>query len=571
MKKILRYIANFKKLTVIAVILGIINVVSTLLVPVLIGKSVDGIIGMNDVDFGVALHYAVLMGITVLIAALSSYFMTFFAAKISYSVAYSMRKDFEEKLNRLPLSYLDSVSKGDLLARMGIDTDTVSDGLLQTLVTFMTGALTIFGTIIIMLVLNFQLALTVILITPLSLLTAALITGRSKKAFAEQAKKRGEISGHTEEYIRNQKIVKAFSYETYSEEIFGNLNGEMYKAGFTAQFYTAAVNPVTRFVNGLVYTFTGVVGMISILSGGGVTVGLLATFLSYANQYTKPFNEITAVVAELRNAISSADRVFKIIDETDEPDSGENTLYIEKGGLSASNVEFSYGESKALLRGINFSVYDGMKTAIVGTTGCGKTTLINLLMRFYDAKSGVISADNIDIQTVTRSSLRRNFGMVLQDTFIFEGTIRDNISYGSDVTDEIIKTAAKSAGLHGFIKRLPDGYDTVVTSESGILSEGIKQLICIARVMVKNTTDNPAQFLILDEATSSIDTLTEQKVSAAFLALMEGRTSFIIAHRLSTIKNADLILVMDKGIIAEQGTHEELLSKRGLYYSMYNS
>jgi ATP-binding cassette subfamily B protein len=570
-KRLLKYLRGGKFLFAAALITAAVSATAALLVPAVIGSAIDEIAGAGNVDLKSAALSALWCAVLVLISAAASFLLGLTANKIAYNTAHGLRTDIEEKIHRLPVSFYDSVSKGDMVSRVSADCEYVSDGLLQGTASFLTGIMTIVGTIIVMFILNVSLALTVIIITPLSLLAAYIITTRSKRTFSHQAKLRGLLSGVSEEAIRGQKIIKAFSYEERSLSKFKTVSRELRGVTLKAQFYTASVNPVTRFVNNLVYVFTGAVGMLLVINGseaaGGVTVGIVAAFLTYANQYTKPFNEITSVISELQTSLSSAKRVFTLLDSLEETETAEAELAVTNGAADFNNIVFGYNEEKPVLRNITFSAFPGRRIAVVGPTGCGKTTLINLLMRFYEPQSGEISVDGENIADCTRASVRKAFGMVLQDTFIFSGTVLENIAYGSEETSrEKIAAAAKLTGAHSFIARLENGYDTLVDDSGGLLSAGQKQLICITRVMLKKP-----RMLILDEATSSIDTLSEQKVGDAFAALMEGRTSFIIAHRLSTIRGADYILVMKDGRLIEQGNHRELINQNGFYAEMYRA
>jgi ATP-binding cassette subfamily B protein len=565
-KRILKYLRGGKFLFAAAIIAAAVSSVAALFVPVVIGEAIDEIAGEGNVDLKQAAISAVWCAVLVLVSAISSFLLGLTSNKIAYNTAFNLRSDLEEKLHKLPVSFYDSVSKGDIVSRVSADCEYVSDGLLQGSASFLTGIMTIVGTIIVMFTLNVKLALTVIVITPLSLLASYIIMGRSKRTFTHQAKLRGVLSAVSEEAIRSQKIIKAFSYEERSIKRFKSVSRELRGTAFKAQFYSAAVNPVTRFVNNLVYVFTGAVGILSVMSGG-VSVGIVAAFLTYANQYTKPFNEITSVISELQTSLASAKRVFTLLDSLEETETASNELTVTEGAADFSGITFGYNEEKLVLRDITFSAFKGRRIAVVGPTGCGKTTLINLLMRFYEPQAGYITVDGAKIADCTRSSVRRAFGMVLQDTFIFSGSVFDNIAYGSkNVSREEIIAAAKRTGAHSFIHRLENGYETLVDDSGGLLSAGQKQLICITRVMLKKPN-----MLILDEATSSIDTLSEQKVGEAFAALMENRTSFIIAHRLSTIRGADYILVMKDGKLIEQGNHRELIAKDGFYAEMYNA
>lgn len=566
--RILRYTKPCAALVAPAVIAAVVSVLLSLYTPVLVGRGIDYIIGKNNVDFDGVKHYVLMIAVTVALSAVFSWVMSYCTYKITYRAVSDMRCELYEKLNRVPLNYIDSTSRGDIIARMSVDIETVSDGMLQCFSQFLTGIVTIFGTIAFMLRINVKIALVVILITPLSLFVAAFITKLCHDKFREQSAVRGELSGCIEELVGGQKIVKAFSYEDRAQERFEEINGRLYKCGVLAQFYSALTNPCTRFVNGIVYAAAGIFGAVSVISGGPMSVGQISAFLSYANQYTKPFNEITGVITELQAAFASARRVFAVLDEAEEVPEREPPVPANAdGNVEIKNVTFSYKPGQKLLENVNVSVKTGQRAAIVGPTGCGKTTLINLLMRFYDVREGVIEVGGEDIRNMRRSELRAMYGMVLQDTWIYTGTIRENIAYGKpDATEEEIIAAAKMCHCHSFIRRMPEGYDTVVSEDGGNLSQGQKQLLCICRVMLTNPP-----MLILDEATSSIDTRTELKIQSAFAKLMKGKTSFIIAHRLSTIRDADVILVMKDGNIIEQGDHESLLEKGGFYANLYNS
>ena len=568
--RILKYTKPYTAYLILSFISAIISVAMSLYAPVLVGEGIDYIIGPDNVDFGSILPIVIKLCCVVILSAFFSWLMTVCTNKISYHTVNDFRREVYAKINTLPLKYIDGSSLGDIISRVTVDIEQISDGMLQGFSQFFTGIVTIAGTIIFMLSINVKIALIVILITPLSLFVAAFITKISHDKFRERSAVQGELSGCIEELIGSQKVVKAFAYEDRAQEKFEEINSRLYDCGVKAQFYSALTNPCTRFVNGLVYAATGVFGAISVLTGGAgvMSVGQIATFLSYANQYTKPFNEITGVITELQSAFTSARRVFDILDE--EPESSDaNGIEVENcnGSIEIKNVSFSYNPEVPLIQGLDLSVKPGQRIAIVGPTGCGKTTFINLLMRFYDVTNGEILIDGRDIRDMKRKNLRSLYGMVLQDTWIFTGTVRENIAYGKpDATDEEIVRAAKTAHAHSFIKRLENGYDTMLTDDGGSLSQGQKQLLSIARIMLTDPT-----MLILDEATSSIDTMTEQRIQKAFAALMKGRTSFIIAHRLSTIKDADRILVMRDGNIIEQGRHEELLEKKGFYAKLYNS
>ena len=564
--KLLSYTKPYTFYLVFTIISAVISAIATLYAPVLIGNAVDLIIGVDNVDFDKMLPIIIQLAVVVLIGAGFQWFMGYCTNILTQRTVRDLRTDAFNKLQRVPLKYIDSTPHGDIIGRVVADIDTVSDGLLQGFQQIFTGIVTILGTLCFMLSINLGISLVVILITPVSLIVASTIARLCSKKFKEQAALRGEITALAEEYIGNQKVVKAFSKEKYSEDKFDVLNKKLYKVGKRAQFYSALTNPSTRFVNGLVYAGVGIFGALSAISGG-ISVGQLSCFLTYANQYTKPFNEISGVVTELQSAFASARRIFALTESEEEiSDAGNKVLTNVKGDVKIDHVDFSYTPERELIKDLCLDVKSGQQIAIVGPTGCGKTTIINLLMRFYDTNSGSISVDGNDIRSVTRDSLRLSYGMVLQETWIFEGTVRENIAYGKqDATEEEIIAAAKAAHCDSFIRRMKNGYDTVISNNDGI-SQGQKQLLCIARVMLAMPP-----MLILDEATSSIDTKTEMKIQNAFAAMTKGKTSFIVAHRLSTIKNADTILVMDKGKIIEIGNHEQLLAKNGFYANLYNS
>lgn len=566
-KRILNYTKSYNKYILIAFVSAVINISLTLLTPILIGRAVDLIIGKNNVDFNKLVNILILLLVTIIFSSLFQLLMTRCTNIVSYKTIKDLRIDVFNKLNSLPLKYIDGNSHGSIINTVINDIEIISDGLLQGFSQLFTGVITIIGTLIFMLFIDIKIALLVVIITPLSLFTASTIAKYCHSMFRNQSKVRGELTGYVEEMIGNQKVVKAFSYEDRAIEKFEVINKSLYTYGQKAQFYSALTNPVTRFVNGIVYAVVGIVGAISAINGT-LSIGNLSAFLSYANQYTKPFNEISGVITELQAAFASASRVFKILDEVPEIPDKSTAINLEncEGNVSIDNLYFSYSEDKPLIEDFNLKVKPGYRIAIVGPTGCGKTTLINLLMRFYNIKSGEIKIDNINIDDITRTSTRGLYGMVLQDTWLFSGSVRDNIAYGKEdaTLDEIIE-AAKAAHAHKFIMRLPNGYDTILTEDSS-LSQGQKQLLCIARVMLSKPP-----MLILDEATSSIDTRTEIYIQRAFNKLMEGRTSFVVAHRLSTIREADLILVMKDGKIIEQGNHNELLNKNGFYANLYNS
>ena len=567
--RILKYTKPYTAYLMLSFISAIISVAMSLYAPVLVGEGIDYIIGPDNVDFGSILPIVIKLCCVVILSAFFSWLMTVCTNKISYHTVNDLRREVYAKINTLPLKYIDGSSRGDIISRVTVDIEQISDGMLQGFSQFFTGIVTIAGTIIFMLSINVKIALIVILITPLSLFVAAFITKISHDKFRERSAVQGELSGCIEELIGSQKVVKAFAYEDRAQEKFEEINSRLYDCGVKAQFYSALTNPCTRFVNGLVYAATGVFGAISVLTGGAgvMSVGQIATFLSYANQYTKPFNEISGVITELQNAIACANRVFDFLDAESISDDSESLKLGEvNGDVEIKDVSFSYTPEKPLIKDFNLSVKKGSRVAIVGPTGCGKTTVINLLMRFYDVDSGAIYVDGVNTKDVTRKSLRKNFGLVLQDTFIKNGTVYENISVGNpEASKEEIIAAAKAAHAHGFITRLKNGYDTVISDE-GSLSLGQRQLISIARVMLCIPP-----MLILDEATSSIDTRTELRIQSAFNKMMQGRTSFIVAHRLSTIREADIILVMKDGNIIETGNHEQLLKKKGFYFNLYNS
>ncbi len=573
-KKLLIYARPHLPYIVYALVCSLLQIAATLAAPVIIGDTVDYIIGKDNVDFGIIFRNAGILAGLIVAVFVFQYLNSLFINAASFRTIRDLRRSAYAKLNSVPLSYIDSHSHGDLMSRVGNDIDQISDGLIQGFSQLFSGVVTIIGTLAFMLSYNWMIALVVVFLTPLSLFVAYFIAKGCHDMFAMQASKRGELSGLVTEMLGNQRIVKLFGYEKRAEDRFAVINGELKIWGQNAAFYSAMVNPCTRFVNNVVYVAVCILGAYLVIRGDGLlgmgafTVGGLSCFLSYATQYTKPFNEITGVVTELQTATAATQRVFELLEAEDQSsDEGLPDLTNVEGNIEIDNVYFSYVQSNPLIQGFSLKVKSGQRIAIVGPTGCGKTTLINLLMRFYDPDKGVISVENKDITTVTRSSLRLNYGMVLQDTWLKKGTVKENIAYGKpDATDDEIIAAAKAAHIHSFIMRLENGYDTILGDDGGNISQGQKQLLCIARVML---THPP--MLILDEATSSIDTRTEQCIQRAFEVLMQDKTSFIVAHRLSTIKNADLILVMNKGNIIEKGTHEELLAKQGFYANLYNS
>lgn len=566
--KILKKIKPYYGYLLLALLSAVISVSLTLYIPVLTGQAVDNIIDAGKVNFENILQILIYIAVGIVGVTVFQWIMNYFTNIISYKTVRDLRREIFDKFNSVPLSYIDSHPHGDLISRVINDVDAVGDGLTQMFLQLFSGIVTIIGTLIFMLMIDWRIALAVVILTPLSLFVAAFIGKLSHKRFSEQQLLQGEISSYVEEHVGNQRIVKAFSYESRAIEDFENLNTKLYDVGFKAQFAGALANPSTRFVNAMVYAAVGIFGALTAISGS-LTVGQLSCFLTYANQYTKPFNEVTGVLTQLQTGIAAAGRVFEVLEaENEAPDSPESPKISEcKGNVKIENVSFSYIKEKPLIRNFSLDVKSGSKVAIVGPTGCGKTTFINLLMRFYETDSGKISIDGVDIKRLSRDNLRRQFGMVLQDSWLFCGTIMENLRYGNEnATDEEIISAAKSAYAHSFIRRMPDGYNTVISEGGGNLSQGQKQLLCIARAMLTN----PA-ILILDEATSSIDTLTEIRVQKAFAKMMKGKTSFVVAHRLSTIKESDVILVMKDGNIIEQGNHEELLKKGGFYSTLYNS
>ncbi len=573
-KKLLVFAKPYIPVIITALVCSLIQIAATLAAPVIIGDTVDYIVGKDNVDFGVIFKNAGILGGLIVAVFVFQYLSSLCINLASFRTIRDLRRHSYAKLNDVPLSYIDSRSHGDLMSRVGNDIDQISDGLIQGFSQLFSGVVTIVGTLAFMLSYNWMVALVVVFLTPLSLFVAYFIAKGCHNMFAMQALKRGELSGLITEMLGNQRIVKLFGYEKRAEDRFAVINGDLKIWGQNAAFYSAMVNPCTRFVNNVVYVAVCVLGAYLVIRGegflgmGAFTVGGLSCFLSYATQYTKPFNEITGVITELQTATAAASRVFELLEaQNQSSDEGLPDLTNVEGNIEIDDVYFSYVESNPLIQGFSLSVKSGERIAIVGPTGCGKTTLINLLMRFYDPNSGTINVEGHNTTEVTRSSLRSNFGMVLQDTWLKKGTVRENIAYGKpDATDEEIIKAAKDAHIHNFIMRLENGYDTVLGDDGGNVSQGQKQLLCIARVML---THPP--MLILDEATSSIDTRTEQRIQRAFDVLMENKTSFIVAHRLSTIKNADVILVMNKGNVVEKGTHEELLAKNGFYANLYNS
>lgn len=567
-KKVIIRIKKYWVFLILSIIMATITVASSLYVPILVGNAIDYIIGPSNVNFRLIAQILAEIGVVIGITALSQWIMNICNNKITYHVTRDIRDEAIEKIEHLPLKYIDGHSYGEIVSRVIADVDQFADGLLMGFTQFFSGVMTILGTLGFMLSINVKITLVVVLITPVSFFVASFIAKRTYKMFKLQSETRGEQTALIDEMIGGQKVVSAYCHEEEAVRQFDEINDRLQKYSLNAIFFSSITNPSTRFVNSLVYAGVAVTGAISAIYGR-LTVGQLSCFLSYANQYTKPFNEISGVVTELQNAIACASRVFELIEEEPEAAESSNAVNLENvdGRVDLNDVEFSYVHDKKLIEDFNLHVKKGQKIAIVGPTGCGKTTIINLLMRFYDVNSGSIDVSGVDIRELTRRSLRAGYGMVLQDTWLKSGTIRENIIMGRpDATDEEIIEAAKAAHSHGFIKRLPNGYDTVIGEDGGSLSQGQKQLLCITRVMLCHPP-----MLILDEATSSIDTRTEIKIQNAFNKLMEGRTSFIVAHRLSTIQSADVILVMKDGHIIEQGNHEELLAKNGFYKKLYES
>lgn len=568
LKKVFSYIGKYKYFLILSMLFAAVTVGLTLYAPILVGKAIDCIIGKGNVDFVNMKSILLKVAIIVVSTALIQWLMNVCNNKITYNVSRDLRKKAFEKIEILPFSYIDIHSKGDIVSRVITDVDQLSDGLLMGFTQFFTGVITIIGTLAFMLSVNVFITIVVVVVTPLSFFIARFIAKKTFNMFSLQSKTRGEQTSFIDEMISNQKVAEAYSMNEENKARFDKINDDLAKYSLKATFFSSITNPATRFVNSIVYAAVALFGSIMAVKGN-ITVGILSCFLSYANQYTKPFNEISSVVTELQNAIACAGRVFELIEEVPElPDKADATeLENVKGSVEINNLYFSYNPDRELLKNVNINVEPGKTVAIVGPTGCGKTTLINLLMRFYDPNNGAISVDEVNTQDVTRQSLRQNFGMVLQDTWLKSGTIADNIRLGkTDATDDEIIEAAKKAHAHSFIKRLPNGYKTKIGEDGGSLSQGQKQLLCITRLMLC-----PPPMLILDEATSSIDTRTEIKIQKAFNTLMKNRTTFIVAHRLSTIQNADLILVMNDGNIIEQGTHVSLYAQKGFYYNLYNS
>ena len=566
--RVIRRMRRYYGLLLLALICAVISVSLTLLIPVLVGRAIDNIIAEGQVDFEAVIRIIALIAAALVGVSVFQWLMNWLINLISFREVRDLRRDVFRKLNSVPLSYIDSHPHGDLISRVINDIDAVGDGLTQIFLQLFSGVVTILGTLIFMLTINPMIALAVVVLTPLSLFVAAFIGKLTHRRFTEQQLLNGDISAYVNEHVGNQQLVKAFSFEDEACSEFDELNQRLFTVGFKAQFAGALANPGTRFVNAMVYAAVGVFGALTAISGA-LTVGQLSAFLTYANQYTKPFNEVTGVLTQLSTAFAASERVFEVLDSPDEPDDSGAKSAPEgcRGDVRIDDISFSYTPDKPLIRNFSLDVKSGSHVAIVGPTGCGKTTLINLLMRFYEVDSGRILLDGVDISTMKRDELRKCFGMVLQESWLFNGTIMENLRYGAEnATDEQVIAAAKSAHAHSFIRRMPRGYDTVIGEEGSNLSLGQRQLLCIARAMLTDP-----RVLILDEATSSIDTLTEIRVQKAFAKMMKGRTSFVVAHRLSTIRESDVILVMRDGNIVEQGAHDELLKKGGFYARLYYS
>lgn len=566
--KVLKYVKKYWVFVGLSLVFAAVSVAFSLYIPILTGRAIDQIVGKGNVDFDAVTKIIKQIIVVIGITALAQWVMNACNNRITYRVVQDIRAEAIRKIEILPLKYVDTKSSGEIVSRVIADVDQFADGLLMGFTQLFTGLITIFGTLGFMVSVNIKITFVVVLITPVSLLVASFIAKSTYSMFKLQSETRGEQTAFIDEMVGNQKVVQAFSHEDECLEKFGEINDRLQKCSLRAIFYSSLVNPSTRFINSLVYTGVGITGAFSVIRGG-LTVGQLSCFLSYANQYTKPFNEISGVVTELQNALACAGRIFELIEEEPELQEMEDAIVLSDvdGNVKLEHVDFSYVPERELIKDLNLQVKPGERVAIVGPTGCGKTTVINLLMRFYDVDKGAIKVDDQDIKAVTRKSLRASYGMVLQETWLKAGTIRENIVMGKpDATDDEVLEAAKASHAHSFIKRLPNGYDTIISEDGGNLSQGQKQLLCIARVMLCLPP-----MLILDEATSSIDTRTEIKIQEAFARMMKGRTSFIVAHRLSTIREADIILVMKDGNIIEQGNHESLLKKNGFYANLYNS
>lgn len=567
LKRLFAYVKKNTLLLLLGFFFSVVSVGLSLYIPIVVGQAIDAMIGAGKVQFDLVLQKLIIILVSIVISTICQWLMTLCMNKVTYLSIYMLRREVFYKINALPLSYIDSHSRGDLLSRMVTDMEQISDGMVQGLTQLFNGVVTVVVTIVFMLTISVPTTLIVIVLTPLSMLFAAVIAKNTSKMVAKQNQLRGELSGYAEEIIGGAKTMKAFGYEEEAQEKFADINHRLKRYGFLSQFYPSISNPGTRLVNGFVYTAVGVYGAVSALAGT-LTIGQVSSFLTYANQYTKPFNEITSVMAELQNAVASGARIFHLLDaENETSDANLPELIPHEGKVTFSDVAFSYRPEQKLIRNFNVVAEYGQRIALVGPTGCGKTTLINLIMRFYDVDKGEILIDDTPITQVTRKSLRSQFGMVLQDSWLFTGTIRENIAYGKpDASEEEIIAAAKLARAHYFIQRMEKGYDTLISEDAGNLSAGQKQLLCIARIMLMKPP-----MLILDEATSNIDTRTEIQVQKAFDTLLSGKTSFVVAHRLSTIQTADVILVMKAGEIIERGTHEELMAQNGFYHNLYNS
>ena len=568
LKRVLQYIDKYKYYLIISILFATVTVALTLYAPILIGNAIDLIVGKANVDFSGIIRILVRLGIIIGATAVLQWLMNVCNNKITYNVSRDLRQQAFEKIERVPISYIDNHPSGDVVSRVINDVDQLADGLLMGFTQLFTGVVTIIGTLAFMLYINPLITLVVVVVTPLSFFIARFIAKKTYNMFFLQSKTRGEQTSFIDEMISNQKIADAYNMDEDNLKRFDDINSRLANHSLKATFFSSITNPATRFVNSIVYASVALFGAIMAIKGN-ITVGILSCFLSYANQYTKPFNEISSVVTELQNSLACAGRVLDFIDEEEITPDKKDAIELDnpKGNITISNLDFSYNPEKELITNLNLDVKEGMTVAIVGPTGCGKTTLINLLMRFYDAQNGEIKIDGVNTLDIKRKSLRENFGMVLQDTWLKSGTIMDNIRLANpNASDDEVIESAKKAHSHSFIKRLPNGYDTYIGEDGGSLSQGQKQLLCITRLML-----SPPPMLILDEATSSIDTRTEIKIQKAFNTLMQGRTTFIVAHRLSTIKNADIILVMNNGNIIEQGSHDELYEKHGFYYNLYNS